>query len=184
MDIRDLVEIFEKDISRDTITVTKKCALWCQLPYRNHKKGCPNFGKEECPPYTELFDKRPYDKFRLMYAVFDFKTYKERMKKRHPEWSESQCGNLLYWQGSIKKMLKDRIKKLNSRGLYILGCGSGFSLPFQKYVPSMEAVGVYVLDVLKKNGINFEVKPKNKVVLVCLLCFKRIKTIDDYITKR
>lgn len=184
MDISDLVEITTKEISKDTIIITPKCFLWCKLPYEGHKQGCPNYGKSECPPYTKLFNPAPYHKFLLVYAEFDFKTYKQEMKKLHPEWTEKQCGNLLYWQGSIKKMLKDYIREKNKSGMYVLGCGSGFSLEFQREVPSMEAVGIYVYGTLMKNGMDFEIKPKNKVVLVCLLCLKKTITIDNYITKK
>lgn len=176
----DLVTIREKEISKEGIRITPKCFLWCKLPYRDHKYGCPNYGRDHCPPHRELFDPDPYVKFRLVYAEFDFKTYKERMRKKHPDWSERQVANLLYWQGSVKKMLKNRIKTLDKNGLYLLGCGSGFSMKFQRDVPSMEAVGIYVYGLLKQNDIPFEIKPRDKVVLVCLLCYKKVKTIFDY----
>ena len=36
----------------------------------------------------------------------------------------------------------------------------------------MESTGIYVFKTLKNNNIDFELKPINKVLLVCLLCLK------------
>lgn len=93
---------------------TPKMRGLCQLPYENHPKGCPNFGKSDrCPPkapyITEFFDigKPLY----LVYADFDFEAHKARMKSLHPDWSERQCGCVLYWQSGVRKILRSRIKK-------------------------------------------------------------------------
>jgi hypothetical protein len=58
----------------------------------------------------------------------------------------------------------------------LLGCGSGFNNKdikrYQKEVYSMEAVGINVLSTLRLNKIDFEIRPKNKILLVCLVCIK------------
>jgi predicted metal-binding protein len=168
IDFKKLVTIREMVIPRETVIFTRKTRKWCRLPYPGHRSGCPNVGKSDTCPLAcgyreEVMEK--YNIFTLVYATFDFKTYKKMRKKQHPEWSEKQVKNVLYWQGSVKKLLKEYIKK-NHDGMYdeLFGAGSGF---WGK--PSMEAAGIYVLGTLKKNDIPFEVKPENVTVMVSLL---------------
>jgi len=147
--------------------MTKK---WCIFPYPDHLNGCPQYNKSSlCPPKIDTFtlSLEKYAHFYLFYAKFNLQTYIEKMRVLHPEWSERQLRNLIYWQNSVKKILKDYIldydyKRFDS---LLLGCGSGFDS-----APSMEAVGINVLATLRKNHISYEVKPKTFVRLVCLLC--------------
>ncbi|KKN18395.1 hypothetical protein LCGC14_0956210 [marine sediment metagenome] len=179
MGIDQLVEIGVKETSRDAITFTTKTQLWCQLPYPNHPKGCPNYNnKETCPPKArykpEILDH--YSNFFLIYANFNIKKQKERMLEIHPNWSQKQASCLLYWQNSVKKKLRDFINEIYRRNkkkrIYILSCGSGFnSMDFnQDLVYSMEAIGIDVLNTLRNNSIDFEVKPIEKAILTTLLC--------------
>lgn len=176
MNTQKLTKIKEKDIEIDTLVITRKTRLWCQLPYPNHKNGCPNYNKNPlCPPHSPFSINFAYfNYFRLIYAIFDFKQYKEIRKLEKPHWSDAQIRCVLYWQSSIKKLLKDHIKSyynnISPDYLYLLGCGSGFKLINQSKIYSMESVGIDVFKTLKNNYIDFELKPKNKVVLVCLLC--------------
>ena len=82
---------------------------------------------------------------------------------------------VLYWQSSLKVIIKRFIENIWQRNqhFYVLGCGSGFKLSFQEHVASMEAVGINVFSTLKLNKIKFEIKPKNKVILCNLLCSKQ-----------
>lgn len=168
MDINNLTIIKIQKIKQETIKFTKKTRLWCQLPYKNHKK-CPNYNKNLlCPPNSPYLSNivNDYNYFYLIYADFNFKQYKQGMGELHPNWTESQCGNLLYWQSQIKKLLKNKISQIINIKKYILGCGSGFG----KKIYSMESVGIDVMSTLKNNNIVFELKPKSKVILVCLVC--------------
>lgn len=87
----------------------------CGLSYPGHKYGCPNFnvGKLECPYTVPLIDK-VIDITKPMYLIgidFDLKAHRLKMKVRHPNWTERQCGNVLYWQPHHKKQLKEMILK-------------------------------------------------------------------------
>lgn len=167
------------NIKKSTIKFTEKTMIWCKLPYPNHPKGCPNYNKNPlCPPNSKYmkYILEQYNYFYLIYTDFDLKSHREKMLLKHPNWTNRQANNLLYWQGSVKKILKDIIKKIyrlnpNSKK-YLLFCGSGLKDKIfnQNNIYSMEAVGIDVFKTLKNNDINFEYKPRNKVILVSLLC--------------
>ncbi len=178
MEIKNFVKIKYLRISKTTIIFTKKTRIWCRLPYPNHPKGCPNFNKNPlCPPKAEFLENvlNDFDTFYLVYAIFDLRKQRNRMLSLHPNWSERQANCLLYWQGSVKKRLKEYIKKiiLKNKGkkIYILSSGSGFrDITFnQSKIYSMEAAGIDVFNTLKNNHIEFDLKPKNKVLLVTLI---------------
>jgi len=195
MNVKSFVEIKEQEIKSDTIVFTKKTQLWCKLPYTDHPHGCINYDKNDCCPPKATFDQKIvfiYERFRLIYAIFDVKTYVTQLKKKwdeeHKTYTEKKLRNLLWWQNSIKKMLKDYIKnnyylQYNNR-FHLYGCGSGFkdSLfnQFQLKVYSMEAAGIYVFKTLKNNGIDYELKPRNKILQVCLLCYDELYKKDGF----
>jgi len=164
--IEQLVEIKELEIEEKTIILSNE--IFCKRPYPNHPNGCPNYNPNYnpfCPPNTKLFEKK-YDKYLIVYAKLNFKGYVNNRLKDHPDWTDKQAKCVLYWQGSVKKLLKIHLKKYS--GIYELyGCGSGFNGS-----PSMEAVGINVFSTMKLNGIKLELHPSNYVYLVCLLCFK------------
>lgn len=177
--LKDLIKIHSLRINKETIHITKKTRLWCQLPYPNHPQGCPNYKKNPlCPPKVKFMKEiiEVFQYFYLIYAIFNLKNQRERMLSIHPEWSNKQANCLLYWQGSVKKELKDYIKRIillnDNVKIFILSCGSGFKLKNcnQEKIYSMEAVGINVFHTLKNNNIGFEIKPKNKVILTNLLC--------------
>lgn len=128
----------------------------CVLPYKNHKKGCPNYGKKkDCPPFVPMFD-QIFDISKPIYAIFstyDLWSHTEKMKEKHSQWTETQRLNVLYWQGTARKILKENIAK--------------FNLKFRKSgyysTTSPEAMGVNVTETLKKAGINLE-WPARKIV--------------------
>ena len=73
----------------------------CVEPYEAHPKGCPNVGKcDRCPPEAPLFD-RFFDTSKPIYAIvneFDLGSHVERLRVKHPDWSERQLRCVLYWQ--------------------------------------------------------------------------------------
>lgn len=121
----------------------------CVLEYKNHKKGCPNYGKKkDCPPLVPMFDEI-FDISKPIYAIFstyDLFSHTEKMKQRHPEWTETQRLNVLYWQGTARKYLKENISRFNcefrQKGYYS--------------TTSPEAMGVDVTATLKNAGIELE----------------------------
>lgn len=177
--IRNLIIIRLKEVKYNTICFTPKTQKWCSLPYPGHPNGCPNYNKSEfCPPNVPFLKciLNNFNYFYLIYAKFDLKKYKNLMLDKHPYWTEKQATCVLYWQNSIKKILKDFIKKIfienPKNNFYLFSSGSGYKCHIfkQNNIYSMEATGINVIKTLKDNDINFEIKPKNFVLLVNLLC--------------
>lgn len=82
---------------------------WCTLPYPNHKKGCPNFGKKRyCPPFTKPYYELTDVPYFIVIERFDLKAQVKKMITKHPEWTERQCRNLLYWQKGVVSRLKKK----------------------------------------------------------------------------
>jgi len=80
----------------------------CKMKYRGHKKGCPNYGKlDNCPPKAPLIDKliNPKLKCRFLGVKFDLHSHREKLRKKHPDWSVWRLNCLLYWQNKINKEL-------------------------------------------------------------------------------
>ncbi|NHI94955.1 MAG: hypothetical protein EAX96_20870 [Candidatus Lokiarchaeota archaeon] len=196
MKINDLTVIKHEEINPNTIIFYKPVRSFCKLKYRkndkNKLKTCPNHGKNPlCPPLSKYREDilKKYDKFILVWIRFDFITWKEQREEKHPGWTPGMVANLLHYQKSLKKLLKDYIKKhFNPFPDELFGCGSGF---WGKQ--SMESAGMLVLDLLNKsgeiikkgiyslNGIRFEQKPTYEIVLSSLLCFKNKKSLEDYL---
>lgn len=166
--------------------------------YPNHPKGCPNYNSRLCPPYIpshvpSLIDLIvDYDHFYLIYAEFNFAKYKELRKQENPNWTSNQIKCLLYWQNSVKKLLKEEIEQIIDpsfiNNILILGCGSSMKIKWHKNdIYSMEAMGVNVFSTLKLNKISFEINPQNKVILCCFLAseeelkLKKQKTVDNFL---
>ncbi|MFX0134269.1 MAG: DUF2284 domain-containing protein [Candidatus Hodarchaeota archaeon] len=179
MNIDSLIEINALKINKESIKFSKKTRIWCQLPYPNHPAGCPNYNKNPlCPPNSEYINNilNIYSNFYLIYAKFDLKSQRERMLSKYSDWTYRKANCLLYWQGSVKKALKEYIqeiyKKNNVDKIFLLSCGSGFNINNlnQKTIYSMEAAGIDVFATLRNNNISFELKPMNKVLMVTLLC--------------
>ena len=58
MEIKKLIQIRKIKIDSKSIKFTKRTRLWCQLPYPNHPKGCPNYSKNpNCPPLAKFMKK-------------------------------------------------------------------------------------------------------------------------------
>ena len=139
----------------------------CVRPYPNHKNGCPNYGKKKgCPPGVPMFDKF-YDLSKPIYAIynkFDFKGHVERMKVKHSSWSKRQLECCLYWQGTARKNLKERIE--------IFG-----RLTARRYVVNTvpEAMGVNVTETMKRVGIELEWPPVYMTYQIAMAGMKRRK---------
>jgi len=87
---------------------------WCKYQYPGHKKGCPNYCKvQKCPPFskyvTEIFDiTQP---LYFVFSEFDLLAHVEKMRNRHPKWTERQLRNCLYWQPRSRKQMLERTKQ-------------------------------------------------------------------------
>jgi predicted metal-binding protein len=134
--------------------VCKSPKSLCVKPYHGHKKGCPNYGKYTlCPPDAPMFDEI-FDMTKDIYCVYyayDIKSHMEKMKKKHPDWSDRQLRNVLYWQGTAKKLHREKIKEFLKE-----------YEPLGYEVISPEATGVDATKTLENAGIILEWPPKNK----------------------
>ena len=88
--------------------VPDRCRL-CKLRYPGHPHGCPNFGKRpDCPPAAPLLHER-FDITQPLYLLtvtWNIGKWADHMGELHPNWSERQRYNCLYWQGKVRKILR------------------------------------------------------------------------------
>ena len=133
----------------------------CPRPYPGHRKGCPNYGqRSSCPPKARLIgdvlnlDATVY----CAWNVFPLGRHVARMREKHPDWSERQLECCLYWQGTARKHLNERIVRFldeqNDR-LVVLRCP--------------EACGVNVTATMALLGVVLEWSPKRLAVQVALI---------------
>jgi hypothetical protein len=137
MDVYALKDIVLDDRARN--------GTWCAMPYPGHRKGCPNF--PYCPVQRVSF--RDFGDRYVWYAVvklFNLKAHAEMMKTKHPDWSERQCRNPLYWQGSVRAELLRLTKTFAAQfeGSLILDIPEAYGIDMFATMPK---VGI----ILKKN---------------------------------
>ena len=116
----------------------------CVKPYSNHKKGCPNYNKKKgCPPKCKDIDEiLDFNKdIYVIYNKYDFGSHVERMSEKHSDWSKRQLECCLYWQGTARKRLREKIVVFRSLHptLFIVACPevSGTNL-----TATMEKIGI------------------------------------------
>ena len=179
MNIGEITKIKIRRVKRNSIIFTPKTHIWCTLPYPGHKSGCPNYDKNPlCPPNIKIMEEylKNYSFYYLIYAIFNISEYKTYMLEKHPDWSDRKARCLLYWQKSIKKLLKKYIQDIylnhNDYSFYLFSSGSGGKIDNikQETIYSMEAAGINVIQTLINNGIEIEVKPIKIIHIVTLLC--------------
>lgn len=119
----------------------------CTLPYPGHEDGCPNYGTRDiCPPNAPLFDEY-FDITQPIYAVyitFDLAGHVERLRQRHPGWSEAELRDWDHWYVEARDALRAAV--------------ADFLQEHPKYtvVKCPEAMGVNITETAKKAGIKLE----------------------------
>jgi predicted metal-binding protein len=181
IDFNKLIKIRVEQIDRSTIIMSKNVRSWCKLPYIRHPRGCPNYGKNPlCPPTIpyrkDILNK--YNDFHLFCARFDIESYMARKKEIHPDRTDAQLRNLIYWQQSVKKRLKDAILASRIHYSEFFTAGGGM---MQR--PSMECVGIFVFATLQRNHIEFDRKAEKYVTLVALTCGHKQLDLVDYMKR-
>jgi hypothetical protein len=148
--LKDLIRLF--DVIYD---VRARNGVWCTHPYEGHPKGCPNFPKcpQKYPDFESLRTKY------LWYAVvemFDLEMHARLMREKYPKWSERQCKNPLYWQGSVRTRLKEKAYE------------AARAIPGSIVLEIPEACGVNVFETMLKEYVLLERTPRlvKKVMLV------------------
>jgi len=140
------------------IIIDAKVRGYCTLPYPGHPRGCPMFGRRpECPPEAPMFDEY-FDmtqRFRAVVCEFDLAGHAARIKAKHPHWTQRQCCNPLYWQGSVRSQLKKTCESIR--------------VTDEIYTLIPEAMGVDVIATMKPVGIDIvfpAYDPVRKVAIV------------------
>lgn len=146
---------------------------WCELPYPNHPKGCPNYNKKpECPPNAPLINNfiNLNKSIWFISIKFNIENHANQMKEKHPHWTKKQCRCVLYWQNTVRKNLKD------SCILFCKNTQRIFTL-----IP--EAMGVYVIKTAKRIGIPIRTKPKDIIFKIALIGYPKNpkKTLINYL---
>lgn len=139
----------------------------CCREYPGHPHGCPNFDKKKgCPPDAELFDE-VYDLTQPVYAIinrFDFQAHTDRMRAKHPEWSDRQVKCCLYWQKDARSELLHHIEKFWREH------GTAF-----KVETCPEAMGVNVTETMKQAGVLLEWPPETVTYQIAFAAIKALK---------
>lgn len=142
------------------VVIDMQAREWCKLPYHDHPKGCPNYGRRAiCPPQAPLvtnflnLEKVTW----LMVAAYDLGAHMDRLAKLYPGWSELQLRNPLYWQGSVHSFLKTLCEEFAQKHPEVI------------YTLIPEAMGVNVFSTVLHFGIPLEKKPKRIVYKVALI---------------
>lgn len=139
---------------------------WCNLSYLGHPKGCPNFGKKKtCPPFSKSFEDLLTPPFFLVADFLNLEAHAKRMKILHPNWTDRQARCLLYWQGSLRKKVRQEAEGFlkSQKGFFLL--------------ETPEASGVDVFNTCKKLDIFLERNPK-KLVWKVMIIGKRKESED------
>ena len=138
-------------VKTDTVDLAPNAAEWCRLPYPDHPRGCPAYGKRgDCPPRARRFNSVFLPPFYLVAVRFDLQNHVQRMLAKHKDWTVRQARCVLYWQKRVDAQLVAECEKR----LRTLPSGFGYTL-------KPEAMGVNVITTCLKQGISIEVKPKH-----------------------
>jgi predicted metal-binding protein len=142
------------------LVIQAACREWCKMPYLDHSKGCPNFGRSKnCPPkaasVNEVFDLR----YQHWFAVepFNIAAHTAALLRVHPEWSERQARCCLYWQNGVRARLQTQclLHQMEHPGCV-------FTL-----LP--EAMGVNVFRTCHRIGIKMRKNPKTIIYKIALM---------------
>jgi len=108
------------------VVVEERVRKWCLLPYPGHPHGCPNYGNRElCPPKARMFYELVQPPYVLVAVLFDLNAHVQRMKERHPKWTDRQLRCLLYWQGHVAKKLEEICNRVKQEDSFIVYCPDG-----------------------------------------------------------
>lgn len=134
--------------------------IWCKLPFPGHPSGCPKFPK--CIDEREDFKNLPALRWYAVIKEFDLKEHAQRMKEKHPKWSEKQCRNASYWQRKVMASL--------------MRMSEEFAEPDDIILDNPQACGVNVFLTMKNHGL--ELKPRPDLVIKIMMVGKRGKIED------
>jgi predicted metal-binding protein len=149
-----------------TLIEDKNVRNWCRLPYPGHPNGCPNWNqRDECPPKVSLVSDR-FDLLKdhwFIVVEFNLAQHRKEMLEKHPNWSLKQANCCLYWQGGVRKQLKDLCKLMQEHNNQLI------------YTLIPEAMGVNVFKTMQKHGIILKRNPSDTLYKIALLGYPLMK---------
>ncbi len=155
----------------------------CINPYKDHKNGCPKFGKmSSCPPnipcmYDQIFDIS--DVYAIITKINLYEYFKKRREK-NPNLAEGQIRNLRVWQPislkendyAIAEFFHENKDKENFIATRLLECmgvdvvstlknaGLNISFPVKDYAYRVAFAAQTYYPMLEKYG--FEIQEENR----------------------
>jgi hypothetical protein len=133
---------------------------WCQLPYPDHPKGCPNFGKKEsCPPLAPYFLDLYKPQVYVAFMQFAFDEYLANKRELHPDWTERALRNPWHFQSHLDSRLE---KFINSQL-------QNPEFKNWQVIHNSEAMGVNIHLTAKRAGIELEWPPQKNMYRIALL---------------
>jgi len=79
----------------------------CRRQYPRHPQGCPNVRR--CATVARNLHELAREPFRVFWVDFDLGAHVERMRTKHPAWSQAQLRNVFYWQGAVRAELRREV---------------------------------------------------------------------------
>ena len=171
-----IIKTGEQDncFSCDKISECLSPRSMCVRPYKNHKYGCPNFGKlPTCPPnipcmYDQIFD------ISDVYAVvtkFYLEEYFNKRREKRPDLAEGQIKNIRIWQPiAIKEndyAISEFYKENPSKSDYVS-------------TRLLECMGVDVMNTMKKVGVVIKFPVKEYAYRVAFLAKVYEEALEKY----
>lgn len=145
------------------VVCAKEIRELCARPYFKHSHGCPNLKtREDCPPKAPFFLDVYEPEVMIAAVVWDFEKYLTLMKIRHPDWTERQLRNPLYWQGHLRSALRNHVELLKQSG----------EVDNMEVIFNPEAMGVNITATCKPVGLNIEWPPQKFMHRVALFARK------------
>lgn len=147
----------------------------CIRPYKNHKYGCPNFGKlPTCPPNIPCMFDQVFD-ISDVYAIvtkFYLEEYFNKRRENRPDLAEGQIRNIRVWQPiaikendyAISEFYKENLDKKDYISTRLLECmgvdvintvknvGIEIKFPVQDYAYRIAFAAKVYEDALEKYG--------------------------------
>jgi hypothetical protein len=150
----------------------------CRRPYPGHRKGCPNWSDinhPDCPPYCKPIGEiiNLSSPVYAIYNRFPIGEHAARMKTLHPNWTDRQLYNCLYWQPRARQSLLAKI-----RDFWRWALGQGIPSGGYRIISCPEGHGVNVTATMQAAGIILEWPPR-EIAYQIVLAGERLSNASD-----
>ena len=103
----------------------------------------------------------------LAIVRFDLGEHAREMLRKHPDMTDRQTRNVLYWQSSVNKQLAEHAQWVINEYF-----GHGYAI----FTICPEAMGVQVIKTAQRSGLPIEPRPRDMVHKIALVGYPaRIK---------